>query len=97
MLALREQDADFLFGRDADVEAFIQAITTHQSRIFLALGASGVGKSSLIFAGVLGALNRRALKSRNPWPAALEDSHKWPHLVLTPGKEPVLSLAACRA
>jgi hypothetical protein len=93
MLALREQDANYLFGRDEDVDRFIDAIETGAPKILLALGASGVGKSSLIFAGVLGALRRRARKSRKPWPVALEDTHKWPHLVLTPEAEPLYSLA----
>ncbi len=93
LLALREQDANYLFGRDEDVDRFIEEIEAGHHKILLALGASGLGKSSLIFAGVLAALRRRARKSKKPWPVALEDSHKWPHLVLTPGTEPVRSLA----
>ena len=91
--ALQEHDADFLFGRNDNIDRFIEAIANKQSKILLALGASGVGKSSLILAGVFGALNRRALKSGKAWPPVLETSHKWPHLMLTPGTEPVRSLA----
>jgi hypothetical protein len=40
--ALQEHDADFLFGRNADIDRFIEVIATDQSKILLALGASGV-------------------------------------------------------
>jgi tetratricopeptide (TPR) repeat protein len=93
LLALREQDANFLFGRDDDVERFVATLAENPSRMFLALGASGVGKSSLIVAGVFAALDRQSLRGDKPWPARLSRSQTWPRLTLTPGAESVRSLA----
>src|SRR5262249_25932251 len=90
LLALREQDADFLFGRDDDIRRFVFAMAEHPMHLLLALGASGVGKSSLIFAGVFAALERQHMKGG--WPSNLRDSRLWPRLTLTPGIEPVRSL-----
>ena len=94
LLALREQDANFLFGRDEDIARFIETLAENPSKLFLALGASGVGKSSLIFAGVFAALDRQSLRGGKPWPARLSESRSWPRLTLTPGPEPLRSLAS---
>jgi TPR repeat protein len=93
LLALREQDASFLFGRDEDIARFITTLAKNPSKLFLALGASGVGKSSLVFAGVFAALKRQSLRGGTPWPAQLSQSRTWPRLTLTPGPEPLRSLA----
>jgi formylglycine-generating enzyme required for sulfatase activity len=93
LLALREQDANFLFGRDEDITRFIATLAENPSKLFLALGASGVGKSSLIFAGVFAALDRQSLRGGKPWPAQLSQSRSWPRLALTPGPEPLRGLA----
>ena len=93
LLALREQDANFLFGRDEDIARFVANLAENPSKLFLALGASGVGKSSLIFAGVFAALDRQSLRGGKPWPERLAQSRTWPRLTLTPGPEPLRSLA----
>ena len=93
LLALREEDANFLFGRDDDIVRFIDAIANQPDKLLLALGASGVGKSSLIYAGVFAALNRQVLPGRKDWPSSLTDSARWPRLSLRPGIEPVRSIA----
>ena len=93
LLALREQDADFLFGRDREICDLTAAIAEKPDKLLLALGASGVGKSSLIFAGVIAAMERQCLPGNAAWPPALADSRLWPRLTLTPGVEPVRSLA----
>ncbi len=90
--AMREQDADFLFGRDQDISQFISTLAEKSDKIVLALGASGVGKSSLVYAGVFAALERQALSAGNPWPIALKNSRLWPRMDLKPGTNPVLSL-----
>ena len=90
LLALQEQDADFLFGRDEDVKRFVSTIADYPTHLALALGASGVGKSSLVFAGVFAALERQNMQGG--WPANLKDSRLWRRLTLTPGGEPVRSL-----
>lgn len=93
LLALREQDADFLFGRDIDVVNILTAIAEQPAKLLLALGGSGVGKSSLVFAGVFAALERQTLPGGATWPAVLADCRSWPRLALTPGTEPVRNLA----
>jgi WD40 repeat protein/serine/threonine protein kinase len=56
LAAFQESDADRFFGRDRDIE---QIVTELRSRPLVAVvGPSGVGKSSLIRAGVIPALKR---------------------------------------
>jgi WD40 repeat protein len=54
--ALTELDAALLFGRDADVLAALDTLreirSTGRKRLFVLLGASGAGKSSLMRAGI---------------------------------------------
>jgi uncharacterized delta-60 repeat protein len=53
--SFRPQDSEFFFGREALVEKLVGKINAHS---FLAvLGASGSGKSSLVMAGVIPALD----------------------------------------
>lgn len=60
--ALTEQDAALLFGRDADVLSTIDSLrevrATGRRRLFILLGASGAGKSSLMRAGIWPRINR---------------------------------------
>jgi len=57
LLAFREQDAPFFFGREAFIE---QLITAVQEKQFVAvIGSSGSGKSSVVFAGLLPRLSHR--------------------------------------
>ncbi len=51
MEAFREKDAQFYFGREADADALRQKI--EQQPFTAVIGASGSGKSSLVFAGLL--------------------------------------------
>ena len=53
-----EEDAPFFFGRDAEREIIIANLMA--SRLTLLYGASGVGKSSVLGAGVVYHLNRLA-------------------------------------
>jgi WD40 repeat protein len=55
--AFTEQDADVFFGRDLDVDAVLDLLST--ARLVAVVGSSGSGKSSLLAAGVLPALSRR--------------------------------------
>ena len=93
LLAMREQDADFLFGRDEEITEFVRASSENPNRMLLALGASGVGKTSLILAGVFAALERQKLPNGQPWPKELDGSRLWPRLTMKPGLEPLRSLA----
>ena len=52
-------DAEFFFGRDADVQRLLEKLKA--DRFLAVLGPSGSGKSSLVRAGLLPALPRGAL------------------------------------
>uniref|UniRef100_UPI0040570036 nSTAND1 domain-containing NTPase n=1 Tax=Candidatus Electronema sp. TaxID=2698783 RepID=UPI0040570036 len=56
MEAFREKDARFYFGREADAAALRQKI--EQQPFTAIIGASGSGKSSLVFAGLLPVLRQ---------------------------------------
>jgi len=61
-----EGDADYFFGRQSDTQIIVANCTT--TRVTLFYGASGVGKSSVLYAGVMRELDRRAranLERRN--------------------------------
>ncbi|MFF0204616.1 trypsin-like peptidase domain-containing protein [Streptomyces sp. NPDC005017] len=55
--SFREQDATHFFGRDEQITALTEAVTT--SSIVPVIGVSGVGKSSLIHAGLVPRLRER--------------------------------------
>lgn len=54
-----EDDAEFFFGRESDTRIIVANCLT--TRVTLFYGASGVGKSSVLYAGVIRELRRRAL------------------------------------
>ena len=60
--ALHEDDAAIFFGRDAQIleamDELRRMATTGEKRIFVILGASGTGKSSLLRAGLIPRLRR---------------------------------------
>jgi ABC-type transport system involved in cytochrome bd biosynthesis fused ATPase/permease subunit len=60
LVALEEQDADFFFGRDSETGEIIDKIIAAPGRLIALLGNSGVGKSSLVQAGVIGSLTTSA-------------------------------------
>ncbi|WP_437339031.1 nSTAND1 domain-containing NTPase [Sorangium sp. So ce394] len=75
--AFQEADADRFFGRAEDVA---RMVTRLRSQPLLAIvGASGVGKSSLVRAGIVPALKR--------------SGGGWESLILRPGREPMAALA----
>lgn len=74
--AFREEDARFFFGRDGYTEKVVQAV--HQHVFFAIVGASGSGKSSLVYAGLLPHLRRAG----------------WAILSFCPGESPLYALSA---
>jgi hypothetical protein len=71
-----EHAAEF-FGRDADVQALTARVD--QQPVVVVVGPSGVGKSSLVQAGLIPALQR---------------NHRWSIALARPGQDPWLRLAA---
>ena len=78
-----EQDhAEFFFGRGADVQRLLEHIKA--GRLLAVVAPSGSGKSSLVRAGLWPALRQGALPGSEHWRAVL----------LTPGQDPLGTLAA---
>jgi WD40 repeat protein len=77
-----EADAEFFFGREADVQRLIEQVKT--DRFLAVIGPSGSGKSSLVRAGFIPALRQ----------GRLAGSESWRISVFRPGAHPVAALAA---
>jgi len=78
-----EKDSKYFYGRKTLVNLLLEKV---RSRNFLAVvGASGIGKSSVIKAGLLYQLK---LGQR------LSGSNTWPILIIRPGEHPLKNLAA---
>jgi hypothetical protein len=77
-----EEHAEFFFGRERDIQRLLEKLKA--TRFLTVLGASGSGKSSLTRAGLIPALKQ----------GALPQSANWTICVLTPGSQPLTTLAA---
>lgn len=76
------EDARFFFGRQREIEEMLEKL---RKKPFLAvLGASGSGKTSVVQAGLLAALQEDRLAG----------SAKWRQVVLRPGTSPVSTLVS---
>ena len=75
LLPYEAQDAESFFGRDADVSACLKRL--RDTGVLAVVGPSGTGKSSVVRAGVVAALEREGVKV----------------LITTPGPRPLDSLA----
>lgn len=95
LLALREEDASLLCGREALVGEFVNALASPSRKIIVAVGNSGVGKSSLIFAGIFAALSRQGWPRpwNEEWPASLNASRSWLRISMSPRDDPLKELA----
>ena len=80
--AFEEEHAPFFFGRGAQVQRLLEDL--RQSRFLAVIGQSGVGKSSLVRAGLLPQLRS----------GALPGSASWRIVVTRPGARPTASLAS---
>ena len=95
LLAMETQDAAYFFGRELLTTRILGAMAMAPNRLHVLVGNSGVGKSSVALAGVIGSLRSQLWPSEHaqPWPEALADSRAWPVIRLAPGNRPLLSLA----
>ena len=65
MVPFKQEDSDRFFGRQREVNDLIQHLRLYP---FLAvIGASGSGKSSLVFAGLIPQLQKTHLLGKEPW------------------------------
>lgn len=76
--SFQEEEADLFFGRADEIAALLAKLRDWP--LLAAVGPSGIGKSSLVRAGVIPALKR----SGDPWEV----------LVTRPGRDPLRALAA---
>ncbi len=83
-------DADNFFGREALTADLVNSL--RQSSLLVLVGASGSGKSSLVRAGLVAALQRGQLWADGSQPP--EGSVYWQVNVITPTARPLESLAA---
>ena len=63
--AFGESDAEHFFGRDALVAQLVAAVAEH--RLVAVVGPSGIGKSSVVKAGLVPALRKGALPGSERW------------------------------
>ena len=77
------EDSDLFFGRDAQVDGLLQRLGAR--RLLAVVGTSGSGKSSLVKAGLIPAIEGGYLASAGS---------QWRTLKMKPGHEPVARLAA---
>jgi len=76
-------EADIFFGRESQVDAMVDRLAQH--RLLAVTGSSGSGKSSLVRAGLLEALETGLLAAAGP---------VWRFATLRPGGHPMTELAA---
>jgi WD40 repeat protein/energy-coupling factor transporter ATP-binding protein EcfA2 len=86
--SFQPEDAEWFYGRERLTEALVGHLRDqyHQGGLLVVVGPSGSGKSSLLRAGLIPALQSGAL--------GIPGSYIWPVTLLTPGARPVHELAA---
>lgn len=86
--AFTAEAADYFYGRERLVDEILRLLAVGgRSGPLAIVGRSGVGKSSLLRAGLLPAINAGRLDSHVP------GVRHWPQLVMTPGEHPLGELA----
>ncbi|MBD2198378.1 MULTISPECIES: nSTAND1 domain-containing NTPase [Calothrix] len=107
LMAFREEDAENFFGREAFVEQLVIDVTSKP--LVAVIGASGSGKSSVVFAGLIPQLRQHNIvgdnggldcDTRSVMPPAyrsmgnsLQEHRQWQIISFRPGKNPFESLA----
>jgi len=96
LAAMEEKDSDYFFGRGRETIDVLSVLAAAADQLPVLLGNSGVGKSSVVQAGVLAALKRQAWPEgpdiAPEWPRAFQESRRWCFLTLKPGTEPLKAL-----
>lgn len=97
--ALREEDSDNFYGRTSKIDEALNWIANDDRRFLMFIGNSGVGKSSLIQAGIIPSLRRQSWSGPtcNPepeWPRLLQKSRSWLYLTVRILNNPVRSLVS---
>lgn len=82
MRPFSEGNSHYFFGRDREIDQLLQSL--YQQRFTCVIGPSGSGKSSVVFAGLLPALQR----------SGLFGSGDWCIRTIRPGQAPLAALTA---
>jgi hypothetical protein len=88
--AFTSGQAEYFFGRGTETDEMVGRMADPEHRFLAIVGASGVGKSSIVAAGLIPRLQA----------GAVEGSADWRYLQFTPGalgENPMLAFAACLA
>ncbi|HEX6745691.1 MAG TPA: TIR domain-containing protein [Longimicrobium sp.] len=85
LLPFSAEDGALYFGRDAEVHSTLNAL--QDSSVVAVIGDSGSGKTSLIHAGVVPALQRGRFYSDGKW------VHGWRVAICRPGESPFAEMA----
>jgi hypothetical protein len=67
LLPFLPEHADRFFGRDAEIEALLERLLARGERFLALIGASGSGKSSLAYAGLIPKLTASSIVSDTRW------------------------------
>jgi hypothetical protein len=67
LLPFLPEHADRFFGRDAEIEALLERLLARGERFLALIGASGSGKSSLAYAGLIPKLTASSIVSDARW------------------------------
>lgn len=95
LLALEEQDAEFFFGREAKTNEILGSIVAAKERLIALIGNSGVGKTSLVQAGLIASLKRQRRPSGGlNWPKELSESREWAYITFRPADNPFRALVS---
>ncbi|MDR6976498.1 WD40 repeat protein [Streptomyces sp. 3330] len=96
LASYREQDARWFFGRERSTDALVAQLRAAERTggLVMLVGASGAGKSSLLSAGLVPALQNGAAAGRNGGARAARAGSPAQVLQLVPGADPLAELTS---
>ncbi|WP_406007638.1 WD40 repeat domain-containing protein [Streptomyces sp. NBC_00637] len=97
LASYREQDARWFFGRERSTDALVAQLRAAERTggLVMLVGASGAGKSSLLSAGLVPALQKGAPADRNGGGPATKAGHAAANVLqLVPGADPLAELTS---
>ncbi|MFI5470491.1 NACHT and WD repeat domain-containing protein [Streptomyces cacaoi] len=96
LASYREQDARWFFGRERSTDALVTQLRAAERTggLVMLVGASGAGKSSLLSAGLVPALQNGAAADRNSGGRAAKAGNSAEVLQLVPGADPLAELTS---
>ena len=95
LFSMGTSGAAFFFGREDLTGDILERLRGRPDKVQMLVGNSGVGKSSIVQAGVIAALRSQVWPGDpdREWPEDLADSRSWLPVSVTPGERPLKSLA----